>query len=38
MAMPPFPLTLNTSDILGLTASLLGLAGIRSYDIKNGNR
>jgi len=35
--LPSFPISLNTSDILGLTASLLGMAGIRSFDKKNGN-
>lgn len=35
--LPVFPISLDPSDIMGLVASLLGLAGMRSYDKKQGN-
>jgi hypothetical protein len=33
--LPVYPVAFNLQEILGLVASLLGLAGIRSYDKKN---
>lgn len=35
--LPVFPLNFNIQEILGLIASLLGMAGLRSWDKKQGN-
>lgn len=38
VVIPPYPVLFNMEEILGLVASLLGLAGIRSFDLKNRTR
>lgn len=38
LTLPPYPILFNMEEIIGLVASLLGLAGIRSYDLKGGAR
>ncbi|MDP2645458.1 MAG: 3TM-type holin [Desulfobacterales bacterium] len=35
--LPAFPSNMNIQEILGLVAALLGLAGMRSWDKKQGN-
>ncbi len=37
IVLPGYPVVFNVGEIIGLVASLLGLAGIRSYDKKQGN-
>lgn len=36
VVLPSYPIIFNVEQILGLVASLLGLAGLRSWDKKNG--
>lgn len=35
--LPSYPIVFNVEEIMGLVASLLGMAGLRSYDKKQGN-
>jgi len=35
--LPAYPVVFNVEEIIGLVASLLGMAGLRSYDKKQGN-
>lgn len=36
--LPVYPIVFDMSEIIGLVASLLGLAGIRSFDLKQRSR
>ena len=36
VALPAYPVAFNVGEIMGLVASLLGMAGLRSYDKKQG--
>jgi hypothetical protein len=36
VVLPGYPIIFNVQEIMGLVASLLGLAGMRSWDKKNG--
>jgi hypothetical protein len=38
VVLPAFPIIFDINEILGLVASLLGLATLRTYDLKTGTR
>ena len=37
VVLPSYPIAFNVGEIMGLVASLLGMAGLRSYDKKNSS-
>ena len=38
LVLPAYPVTFDVGEIIGLVVSLLGLAGLRTYDLKSGSR